>query len=270
MKTKIRMVALLAAVMTMPMASVSCIAADSRADHIVVVVEENHGFSDIIGNPRAPFINMLAAEGVLFTNFYGMGRPSQVSYLALFSGATHGIRDNDQHLISATTLADQLQSAGLNFIGYGESGAERKHKPWESFVESRHLARDFAAFPKNFNQLPTVAFVTPSLSHNMHDGTIEQADRWLRKKLGPYIEWAKRNNSLFILTFDEDDGHDDYRVPTILVGAGIRPGRDDTPSNHYSLLRMIQSHYGLAPLAQSASLPSLAVSRAGSEQRPGP
>ena len=32
-------------------------------DHIVVVVEENHSFGEIIGNPQAPYINSLASDG---------------------------------------------------------------------------------------------------------------------------------------------------------------------------------------------------------------
>ena len=259
MKPQIKMVALVVAVMATPVASASCGAAGLQPDHIVVVVEENHGFSDIIGNPNAPFINTLASEGLLFTKFYGIGRPSQVNYFALFSGATHGIADNEAHTISAPTLADQLKSAGLRFVGYGEAGAERKHKPWESFVSSRRHSRDFKSFPKKFDQLPTVAFVTPNLSHNMHDGTIKEGDRWLRKHLEPYVNWAKRHNSLFILTFDEDGGHDDHRVPLIVVGAGIKPGMDDTLGDHYSLLRTIQSRYGLASLTRSTTAPLLAI-----------
>lgn len=265
MSAHIRVVQLLvAAFFALPMAAFSFDAADAQPDHIVVVVEENHGFSDIIGNPKAPFINLLASEGLLFTKFHGIGRPSQINYLALFSGSTHGIVDNGAHTISAPTLADQLESAGLSFVGYGESGAERKHKPWESFAGSRRRAQDFDSFPRNFDRLPTVAFVTPNLSHNMHDGTVEEGDRWLRKHLAPYVEWAKRHNSLFILVFDEDDGRDDHRVPVIVVGAGVKPGTDDTPGNHYSLLRAIQSSYGLNSLARSAAAPLFTIGRAKS------
>ena len=32
-------------------------------DHIVIVIEENHSFADIIGNSAAPNINALAAAG---------------------------------------------------------------------------------------------------------------------------------------------------------------------------------------------------------------
>jgi hypothetical protein len=34
----------------------------SALDHIFVVVEENHGFSDVIGNPAAPNLNSLAQQ----------------------------------------------------------------------------------------------------------------------------------------------------------------------------------------------------------------
>ncbi|MEQ1533715.1 MAG: hypothetical protein ABL906_09155 [Sideroxydans sp.] len=60
--------------------SQSAIAAEialPRPDHIVIVVEENRGYSKIIGNPDAPYINALAQRGVLFTNSYGVTHPSQ-------------------------------------------------------------------------------------------------------------------------------------------------------------------------------------------------
>lgn len=65
-----------------------------RPDHIVIVVEENKSFAQIIGNPDAPYINALAMRGALFTQSYGITHPSQPNYLALFSGSTHGISSN--------------------------------------------------------------------------------------------------------------------------------------------------------------------------------
>jgi hypothetical protein len=267
MTPRIEILALLAALSATPVVSALSETADGRPSHIVMVIQQNHGYSKIIGNPKASFINRLATEGLLFTKYHGIGRPSQVNYFALFSGSTHGVTDNDKHTITAPTIADQLESAGLSFVGYGESGAARRHKPWESFVGSPRRAQEFEKFPKNFDNLPTVAFVTPSLSHNMHDGTIEEGDRWLRRHFERYVKWAKDHNSLFILTFDEDDGNDDYRVPTIVVGADIKPGTDSTIGNHYSLLRAIQSIYGLAPLAGSTAAPLFAITPAKMQQR---
>ncbi|MBU1775992.1 MAG: alkaline phosphatase family protein, partial [Gammaproteobacteria bacterium] len=63
-----------------------------RPDHIVIVIEENKSFAQIIGNEDAPYINELARRGALFTQSYGITHPSQPNYLALFSGSTRGIR----------------------------------------------------------------------------------------------------------------------------------------------------------------------------------
>src|SRR5438270_392857 len=60
-------------------------------DHVVVVIEENHSYSSIIGNSMAPYINQLAKTGALFTNSYGIEHPSQPNYLQLFSGSNQGV-----------------------------------------------------------------------------------------------------------------------------------------------------------------------------------
>ncbi|MGH7060202.1 MAG: hypothetical protein ACREFH_07450, partial [Stellaceae bacterium] len=38
-----------------------------KYDHIVVVIGENKDFTQIIGNPTAPYLNKLAAQGVVLT-----------------------------------------------------------------------------------------------------------------------------------------------------------------------------------------------------------
>ena len=44
-------------------------------DHAFVIVMENHHYTQIIGNPDAPFINAYASEANLATNYYGVGHP---------------------------------------------------------------------------------------------------------------------------------------------------------------------------------------------------
>jgi acid phosphatase len=58
---------------------------------VVVVIEENRGYDDIIGSANAPYINSLVAGGALFTDSHGVARPSQPNYFALFSGSTQGV-----------------------------------------------------------------------------------------------------------------------------------------------------------------------------------
>ena len=43
-------------------------------DHVVIVLEENHGYNQIIGSRAAPYINALAAQGALFTHSYAIQR----------------------------------------------------------------------------------------------------------------------------------------------------------------------------------------------------
>src|SRR5262245_22506153 len=53
-------------------------------DKVVIVIEENHGESQIIGSASAPYINTLAANGALFTQSYAVTHPSEPNYLALY------------------------------------------------------------------------------------------------------------------------------------------------------------------------------------------
>ena len=87
----------------------------------------------------------------------------------------------------------------------------------------------------------------------MHDGTVAQGDTWLQQKLGDYVTWAKTHNSLFVLTFDEDDNKNANRIPTIMAGQRVIPGNYDEHIDHYSVLRTLQDAYGLAPLGASAN-----------------
>jgi phosphatidylinositol-3-phosphatase len=87
-------------------------------DHIVVVMEENQYYGNIIGSSEAPYINSLAQQGALFTNSFGVAYPSQLNYLALFSGSTQGIFDNNNHgTFSGENLYTELNAVGKSFAG---------------------------------------------------------------------------------------------------------------------------------------------------------
>jgi phosphatidylinositol-3-phosphatase len=162
----------------------------------------------------------------------------------------------------------------------------RKHVPWISFanVPSSSNVRFKDDFPNDYSQLPTVAFVVPNLNHDMHNGgaaeSIPAGDHWLQQNLDDYYQWAKKNNSLLIVTFDENDDKSGYRGPTdpqtdlgptyppvdadnqhlldlqnrivtIFAGAHIKQGyKPDAYSEgkgitHVNILRTIEAMYGL-------------------------
>jgi phosphatidylinositol-3-phosphatase len=254
-----------------------------RPAHVVVVIEENHGYEQIIGNPDAAFINELAADGALLTNSHGIQHPSQPNYLALFSGSTQGVTDDKPvpgTPLTGPNLGAALIAKGYTFAGYSEglpaigsfsvaAGGiyARKHNPWSNWQSDNpgpnqlpaRVNMRLADFPSTFEALPTVAFVVPGLTNDEHgNGQIADADlirasdRWLKRYLGAYASWTIGHDSLLIVTWDEDDYTMANRIPTILVGAQVKPGMYDQTIAHYNVLRMIEGFYDL-PLAGASA-----------------
>ena len=92
-------------------------------DHIVVVVEENHSLTGIIGNSQAPYINLLANDGASLTNYHAVTHPSEPNYFALYAGSTFGITsDCTTCFVSAPNIAaDRVEPSGRTWKGYMES-----------------------------------------------------------------------------------------------------------------------------------------------------
>jgi hypothetical protein len=225
-----------------------------KYDHVVVVIMENHSFEQMSeAGPAAAYLKELAKGGAVFVNSYGVAHPSQPNYFALFSGSTQGVHDDGRHEVAAPTLAARLRAHGKTFAGYVEAGSPRKHNPWESFADAKGFERSLADFPLDYAKLPSVGFVIPNLENDMHDGTIEAADGWLKSHLGGYANWSKKNNSLLIVTFDEDDHHNANHIFTAFYGFGIEPGRYAEKIDHYSVLRTIEDIETIPPLGTSAA-----------------
>jgi acid phosphatase len=245
-----------------------------KPDHVVIVIEENHAFGQIIDSPAAPYLNALARKGALLTNAYAVTHPSQPNYIALFAGTFEGVNGNTcPTLLTTPNLSSTLKLAEQSFIGYSEdlpavgavdciAGAyARKHNPWVNWQTSplntvpAEQNRPLTDFPADFSTLPTVSIIVPNQQNDMHDGSdpdrIQRADQWLQARLERYVDWAQTHNSLLIITWDEDNGKSDNHIPTILVGPMIRPGRYGEPTNHYGLLRTITDMYGAQPVGRS-------------------
>jgi hypothetical protein len=229
-----------------------------RYDHIVIVVEENKDYEQIIGSNNAPYLNKLASEGVQFTRMFGEEHPSQGNYFWLFSGSNQNVGFEDkvpERKFDASNLGAQLIKKGLSFKGYSQSlptiGSEvavtppncrypclygRKHVPWVSFanvpngttVETSSNLR-FEDFSPDYGALPTVAFVIPDMEHDMHNGapkdSIPAGDVWLGQNIDRYYQWAKTHNSLLIVTFDENDDRSGYKG---LTDPSVSPDHDQS------------------------------------------
>jgi hypothetical protein len=308
-------------------------------DHVVIVIMENHSFSQIIGSPDAPAINALAGEGANFvtasndptaarTGSHSLRHPSQPNYLELYSGDNQGTLmdgfpgSSAEPLapvppFSAPNLGASLLHAGFTFTTYSEdlpavgsdvesssddatlTKYERKHNPavnWQAAdagLTNTHLppalnqpffplpGQPATGFPSDFTALPTVSIVVPNQQHDMHDGTVAQGDAWVKTNIiDTYLAWAKKHNSLLILTFDEDgDNTASNQIPTIFAGPMIKPGiyteadininnpdartpnglitPTGTAMNHYNVLATVEDLYGLTHIGGSANRPGI-------------
>jgi hypothetical protein len=247
-----------------------------RFAHVYLVILENKS-PDELADPRiAPYFTSLIRNSGSTTNYQAVARPSQPNYLALFSGSTHGVDDNNPRNVTATTIVDQLEANGLTWHVYaenvppncftGEFGSDdadgagiyaRKHEPAISFTSIRQdpgrCARitdlsSFSAGAANFN------LVVPNLCHDMHDCSVAEGDRFLNgfvTRLLADPDWTA--DDLLVVTFDESASRDRQNgVKTILAGSGVPAGfTSDLPYDHYSLLRTFQDSWGLGCLAES-------------------
>ena len=132
---------------------------ENGPDHVFVIMMENHGYDQVIGNTAdAPFINSLARRYNTAVNYHGVTHPSLPNYLATISGSTQGIWDDCKaganvtcapeefipgsgdpgatglltqaqvasasstpHMFSGKTIVDQLENKGLSWKAYMEN-----------------------------------------------------------------------------------------------------------------------------------------------------
>ena len=133
-------------------------------------------------------------------------------------------------------------------------------RTWGDTTASISTSVPFSAFPMgNYASLPTVSFVIPNNDNNMHDGSIGQGDTWLNRQLSGYANWALANNSLLIVTWDEDDGGPHNQIPTVIYGGHVQPGTYNEPISHYSVLSTLEQMYGLPKTGNAAGAAPIAT-----------
>ncbi|TMF02832.1 MAG: hypothetical protein E6I39_00255 [Chloroflexi bacterium] len=182
---------------------------DNRSDlknfqHVWVIMMENTGYSHLIGNSNAPWINSAAAQFGLATNYTGVSHPSQPNYIAATSGSTNGVVDDSDVTINVANVVDQIESSGRTWKGYmqsyfaggntnklahsaGNQLYERKHNPFVSYADVQsNPARmaNLVDFPELSTDLasgnaPDYSWISPDQCNDMHGrgGTDPATDR---------------------------------------------------------------------------------------------
>jgi phosphatidylinositol-3-phosphatase len=263
--------------------------------HVVVIMDENQSYGDIIGRSSAPYLNHLAAACGLATNYRGVTHPSHPNYMAV----TGGIRTPAGY-IDAPNIFRQVRRAGGSWRVYEEAmprNCDRRsappykagHNPGISYASIRSGCRmwdvGWPAFKRDVaaHRLPTYAFITPDQCHNMHasctrgTNAIRAGDDWLRRVIPQIVDTTgyQRGRTVIFITWDEGSNgqsaeqrgenclalvHLDDRschVPTFVMSEYIAPGtQSGLLFSHYSVLQTTERLLGVEPFIGHAADPT--------------
>lgn len=235
------------------------------ADHVIVVVMENHAYDQV---RSAPFTASLISQSTSFSQSYALTHPSQPNYMMLWSASAQGVTDNTCPPPLSPYVSENLghacEAAGLTWKAYSENlpapGSSacsadanlytRKHDPWTHFsnlVHSNEVPYSQLASDIGTHTLPDLAFVIPNNCNNTHDCTILTGDTWLSNNLPAMIS-AVGTRGLVILTWDEDDGSAGNRILTVFAGPLVKTNFISAQHvTHYTVVRTICDLLGLSP-----------------------
>lgn len=275
-------------VSTYGLAGVTPSRASTTPPHIMVIVMENQGYSQIIGSSKAPYINSLASTYASATRWYGLQDSSLADYIALISGTTG--------TYSAPTLAGAFGAANppitwkaymedmpsVCYTGKGIGNYSKLHNPFVYFKSITKTALCNNVVPVvtplsesspmiadlNSSSPPDFVWLTPNECDDMNakcsplNNKIKQGDAWLKTTIPLLLgtTWYTQGGGIIIITWDSATTADQSgwntgtggHVPTIVVSAKSAGIPFSSGGNHYGTLRAIEEAYGVGLLGASA------------------
>jgi acid phosphatase len=239
--------------------------------HVILVVEENHSYSDVIGSSAMPYLNSLASQYGLATQYFANGHPSMPNYLMLTTGQMETFDDNFSGTISDDNIVRELVTAGKSWKAYEESipspgylGGDvvpyvRRHNPFSYLSDVQNDSSQaanivpFSQFASDLSNttLPQFSFIAPDLNNNAHDGTLATADFWLQSNIAPLLASSTfQSGGLLIITFDESEDtdleHGGGHVPTVVISSKSKMKyQSQTEYQHESTLRLVLAASGV-------------------------
>jgi hypothetical protein len=162
-----------------------------RYDHVIVIVDENKDYGEVVGASAAPSMTRWAGEYGVATHYDAVAHPSEPNYVAIVGGSTFGITDDGpffRNSVGAPSVAQQIEAAHETWKGYYESipaaGSlalysglyASKHSGFLNFTAVRNdprRAQHIVGFDRFYTDLrsgvfPNFALVVPNVCNDMH------------------------------------------------------------------------------------------------------
>jgi acid phosphatase len=250
---------------------------------ILVIMEENHSVQQAFP-AGMPYLWSLAKRHAYATDWSDVAHPSLPNYLAIFAGSAFNNPDDCPPAPGCSypgpSVFGQALAHGNSAKAYEESMPhpcdagfvgeyDVNHNPWAYFPSeaANCLADDVPAGTPSAGALasdvragalPDVGLVTPNLLHDGHDGTLAQADAWLRDWIpvltsGP--DW-RAGRLAIVVVFDE--GETTEQVPFVLMAPRLSGVKISKPANQYALTRLIDAVIGVPALRHASGATDVA------------
>jgi phosphoesterase family protein/Big-like domain-containing protein len=249
-----------------------------RFNHVFIVVEENTDYADVIGSSSMPYLNSLAQQYGLATEYYANTHPSIGNYFMLATGQIVTNNDGYSSIVSVDNVVRALLAAGKTWKSYAEdlpsvgfTGASsgnyaRKHNVFallsdvvndpvqvNNLVPFTQFATDLAN-----GTLPHYSNIVPNLCNDAHDCPLSTADTWLQSNIDPLIKSAQfQQDGLLIIVFDEagpDNTHGGGRIVWVAVSGQSKAGYQSTTLyQHESTLRLSLKALGVSVFPNAAA-----------------
>jgi hypothetical protein len=265
-------------------------AAVPQHGHVVVVLEENHSYSQVIGSSNMPYLNSLASKYALATSYYANTHPSIGNYFWLTAGQVITNNDSSSSTVTADNLVRHMLTAGKTWKSYAESlpytgytGGDtgqylRRHNPFSFFsdvVNSSNQKMNLVPFTQfatdlNSNALPDFSYIAPNKQDDAHNcpagmstcsdaQKLQAADAWLKSKIAPLLANSQfQQDGLLVIVFDEgaesDSSHGGGHIAAVVVGPKVKQGYKGSGFyQHQNLLRTISEALGISSYPGAAA-----------------
>jgi phospholipase C len=232
--------------------------------HVFLIVMENKSPQQAL---QGSFTASLAARYRVAGNYTAIAHPSLPNYLALSSGQTWGVQDDNYHVLPRGGIGDQLTAAGVSWRAYMEGMTAGgcttsqypyylRHNPFAYYggdcpgnvVPLTSMAADLSS-----SKAPMFSWISPEGCHDTHDCELAVGDDWLRQTVGMITQskaWS--NNGVLFITWDEDDGATDNQVLSLVIAPHRSHKVSQQPYNHYSLLATMEDMLRVGRLGHAA------------------
>jgi phosphatidylinositol-3-phosphatase len=269
----------------------------ARANHVIktvfLLLFENHNWSDIKGNPSAPYFNSLLTIGAHTENYFENDsdiHPSEPNYIWLEAGDNLGIADDNapalNHRSTTKHLTALLEAADISWKSYQENipGSDcpllpeglydPKHDPMLYFDDltddlsptsaqciSHQRPYTELAGDLSSGSVASYNFITPNLCDNMHNDSgcenadsIVNGDQWLAHELPKILASdVYKAQGAVFITWDESE-NGEFPIGMIVLSPFVKAGYENSIHyTHSSTLRTNQEIFAVQPFLRDAA-----------------